>query len=93
MAHETILPAIQALLISDGMAPETAKQWCTLISTQNGGMVPLMDVARQWGIAARTAWKWVAELGIEVESRKGRGGSLVDYSEFYGAAKAAGKIA
>lgn len=85
MAHETILPAVRALLISDGASPEYAASISRVIEADEAGWVPLTVAASVLGVSARTAWAWVREYGVGTRSRRGRRGSLVDFAALWGA--------
>lgn len=89
MAHETILPAIKALLISDGVGADHAERIAMVIQSDEQGYIPIRVAARALGISARTAWTRARAHGVPTISRRGRAGSLVD---FHGLRNASGAI-
>ena len=88
MAHETILPAIRALLLADGAAEPEAEAACAMIARAEGAWVPVANAARTLGIARRTAWLWIRNHGVPTRARTGRCGSLVRFADLEAAAHA-----
>ena len=92
MAHETILPAIKALLISDGVGADHAERIAMVIQSDEQGYIPIRVAARALGISARTAWTRARAHGVPTISRRGRAGSLVDFHGLRNASRATASL-
>ena len=78
MAHESILPALRALLAADGAAPDFADAVSALVAADSGStMVPIPDAARAMGLSKRTVWLRIQRRNLSTVPRRGRRGSMV----------------